>query len=106
MHTKHKEEDFLSKKEFRVENEYSYNRNGPVRWILSQVLRYPWLPLLVTVASIVNNFAASYVQVFIGRSFDLISVPGWQTSAVGSCPGGFWCGIGAKRAGSYPQLRQ
>ena len=82
VHTKHKEEDFLSKKEFRVENEYSYNRNGPVRWILSQVLRYPWLPLLVTVASIVNNFAASYVQVFIGRSFDLISVPGWQTSAL------------------------
>ncbi len=72
----------MSKKEFRVENEYSYNRNGPVRWILSQVLRYPWLPLLVTVASIVNNFAASYVQVFIGRSFDLISVPGWQTSAL------------------------
>jgi ATP-binding cassette subfamily B protein len=49
---------------------------------LSHVLRYPWLPLLVVVASIVNNLAASYVQVFIGRSFDLISLPNWETAAL------------------------
>jgi ATP-binding cassette subfamily B protein len=72
----------LSKKEFRVDNEYDYNRNGPVRWIWSHVVRYPWLPILVTVAAIINNFAASYVQVFIGRSFDLISTPGWATTAL------------------------
>ena len=71
-----------SKKEFRVENEYDYNRSGPIRWILSHVLRYPWLPILVTTASIINNFAASYVQVFIGRAFDLISTPGWATTAL------------------------
>ncbi|MCB8926662.1 MAG: ABC transporter ATP-binding protein [Ardenticatenaceae bacterium] len=72
----------MSKKEFRVENEYDYNRSGPIRWILSHVLRYPWLPILVTVASIINNFAASYVQVFIGRAFDLISTPGWAATAL------------------------
>lgn len=72
----------MSKKEFRVENEYDYNRSGPIRWILSHVLRYPWLPILVTVAAIINNFAASYVQVFIGRAFDLISTPGWATTAL------------------------
>ncbi len=72
----------MSKKEFRVENEYEYNRSGPVRWIISHVMRYPWLPLLVTGAAIINNFAASYVQVFIGRSFDLISTPGWATTAL------------------------
>ena len=72
----------MSKKEFRVENEYAYNRSGPVRWILSHVMRYPWLPLLVTVAAIINNFAASFVQVFIGRSFDLISTPNWEIAAL------------------------
>ncbi|VAW30885.1 Heterodimeric efflux ABC transporter, permease/ATP-binding subunit 1 [hydrothermal vent metagenome] len=72
----------MSKKEFRVEDEYSYNHSSPIRWIASHLLRYPWLPLLVTVASIINNVAASYVQIFIGRSFDLISTPGWTTSAL------------------------
>jgi ATP-binding cassette subfamily B protein len=72
----------LSKKEFRVENEYEYNRSGPLRWILSHVLRYPWLPLLVTGAAVINNFAASYVQVFIGQAFDLISTPGWAATAL------------------------
>jgi ATP-binding cassette subfamily B protein len=75
-------EAVLSKKEFRVENEYEYNRSGPLRWILSHVLRYPWLPLLVTGAAVINNFAASYVQVFIGQAFDLISTPGWATTAL------------------------
>ncbi len=72
----------LSKKEFRVENDYDYNRSGPTRWILSHVLRYPWLPVLVTAASIINNFSASFVQVFIGRAFDLISTPGWAATAL------------------------
>ncbi|MCA9919174.1 MAG: ABC transporter ATP-binding protein [Anaerolineales bacterium] len=72
----------MSKKEFRVENEYDYNRSGPVRWILSHVLRYPWLPILVTAASIINNFAASFVQVFIGKAFDLINTPGWATTVL------------------------
>ena len=72
----------MSKKEFRVENEYFYNRSGPVRWIVSHVIRYPWLPLLVIIAAVINNFAASYVQVFIGRAFDLITQPEWQTSVL------------------------
>ncbi len=72
----------MSKKEFRAENAYHYNRSSPVRWIWSHLMRYPWLPLLVTAASIINNLAASTVQIFIGRSFDLISTPGWQTSAL------------------------
>lgn len=72
----------LSKKEFRVENEYQYNRSGAVRWIISHMMRYPWLPILVVGAAVINNFAASYVQVFIGRSFDLISTPNWETAAL------------------------
>ncbi len=69
-------------REFKLENEYRYNRTGPVRWILSHTLRYPMLPLIVTLTAVVNNYAYSYVQVFIGRAFDLVVKPDWATSAL------------------------
>ncbi|HEX6384899.1 MAG TPA: ABC transporter ATP-binding protein [Anaerolineae bacterium] len=72
----------LSQKEFRLENEYAYNRSGPVRWIVSHLLRYPWLPLAVVVSAIFNNFAYSIIQVLIGRAFDLVAQPSWQTTAL------------------------
>ena len=72
----------MSKREFHLENEYTYNRSGPKRWILSHTFRYPWLPVLVTAAAIVNNFAYSYIQVFIGRAFDIITSANWETRAL------------------------
>lgn len=72
----------MSKREFHLENEYTYNRTGAVRWIVSHLFRYPWLPTLVTVTSIINNFAASGVQVFIGRTFDLITSDNWAVAAL------------------------
>ncbi|MCP5100662.1 MAG: ABC transporter ATP-binding protein, partial [Chloroflexi bacterium] len=72
----------MSNSEFHLENSYSYNRSSPVRWILSHVWRYPWLPLLVTLAAVVNNFAASYIQIFIGRGFDLITQDSWETAVL------------------------
>lgn len=71
----------MSKSEFYIET-YAYNRSGPVRWIFSHVMRYPWLPLLVVTAAVFNNFAASYLQVFIGRAFDLITLPNWETAVL------------------------
>jgi ATP-binding cassette subfamily B protein len=72
----------MSEREFRLENEYSYNRSGPKRWILSHTFRYPWLPVLVTAAAIVNNFAHSYIQIYIGRAFDLITSADWEVRAL------------------------
>lgn len=69
-------------REFKLEQEYQYNRSGPLRWILAHTLRYPWLPVLVTATAVVNNFAYSYIQVFIGRAFDLIVQPDWATAAL------------------------
>jgi ATP-binding cassette subfamily B protein len=70
----------LTKREFTLENEYRYNRSGPVRWILSHAARYPLFPLAMILAATINNIAYSYVQVFIGRGFDLITTPGWQAA--------------------------
>ena len=69
----------MTKKEFRLENEYPYNRSGPVRWIVSHLMRYPLFPLAGILAAVLNNGFYSFIQVFIGRGFDLIATPGWGT---------------------------
>lgn len=72
----------MAKKEFTLAGEYDYNRAGPVRWIVSHMLRYPIFPLAAIVAAVFNNFFYSYVQVIIGQAFDLITKPGWATAAL------------------------
>jgi ATP-binding cassette subfamily B protein len=68
----------VAKREFQVENEYKYRRKGPVRWIISHVIRYPLLPLMLIVSGVVNNYAYSNIQVYVGRAFDVISAAGFQ----------------------------
>lgn len=72
----------MAKSEFHIENSYEYNRLSPVAWIRSHAMRYWWLPLTVLLASVLNNFAASYIQVVIGQVFDLISQESWQTAVL------------------------
>jgi len=70
----------LAKSEFRLEKEYRYNRSGPVRWIVSHAIRYPFFPLAMVLAATLNNLAYSNIQVLVGRGFDLITAPGWRTT--------------------------
>jgi ATP-binding cassette subfamily B protein len=70
----------LTKREFRLENEYHYNRSGPVRWIISHMMRYPLFPLAVILADVLDNLCNSFIHIFVGRGFDLISTPGWRTA--------------------------
>jgi len=72
----------MTKREFQVENEYQYNRKGPVRWVFSHLMRYPLLPLALIAGAVANNLAYSYIQVFVGRAFDVIRVPGFELSAL------------------------
>ena len=72
----------LTKREFRLEDEYPYNRSGPVRWIVSHLIRYPVFPLAVILMAVLNNGCYSYRQIFIGRAFDLIATAGWGTAAL------------------------
>jgi len=69
----------LTKREFRIEDEIQYNRSGPVRWIISHLMRYPHFPLITIVGAVLNNAFYSYRQIFIGQGFDLITTPGWPT---------------------------
>ncbi len=72
----------MTNREFRLENEKQYDRTGPARWIISHLSQYAWLPAAALLAAVVNNFAASYIQVIIGRGFDLLNTPGWTTRSL------------------------
>ncbi len=79
----------MSKREFTVPNEYLYNRATPLRWIMSHVWRYPFLPLGMLVLAIANNLFFGYIQVYVGRALDLITTPGWDSTVL------LWIALGA-----------
>ena len=70
----------MEKREFTVANEHRYNRSSATRWIISHLLRYPLFPLLGLLASVLNNYFYSSIQVFVGRGFDVIITPGWTAA--------------------------
>ena len=72
----------MTNREFRLENEKQFDRSGPVQWIASQLARYWYLPALAIIAAVFNNFGASYIQVLIGRGFDLLNTPGWTNRSL------------------------
>ncbi len=50
-----------------------------MRWIISHLMRYPLFPLAGILAAVLNNGFYGFIQVFVGRGFDLIATPGWGT---------------------------
>jgi ATP-binding cassette subfamily B protein len=74
--------DPLAKREFQVAEEYRYTRSGPVRWVLSHMMRYPHLPLILLLGAVANNYANSIIQVFIGRAFTQVSAAGFQLTTL------------------------
>lgn len=72
----------MANREFQVDKEYRYKRKSPIRWIFSHIWRYPHLPLLLILSAVINNFAYSYIQVSVGKAFDVISKSGFQMAAL------------------------
>ncbi len=62
----------MARREFTPDVEYQYNRSGPVRWIISHVLRYPLFPLGMALADILANAMNSWSRVLPGRAFDCV----------------------------------
>ena len=65
----------MSRREFRVAGEHRYNRTSPVRWVLSHIGRYWYLPLGMLLASTIDQGMMSYSQLLIGRAFEWIDGP-------------------------------
>jgi ATP-binding cassette, subfamily B, bacterial len=66
----------VSAREFTVAGEYVYDRRSPVRWIISHILRYPWLPAFTLIGNIGSSILYNGGSILIGRAFDLVATPG------------------------------
>jgi len=58
--------------EFTLPEEFSANRSGPKRWLVSHTLRYWPLGIILVVGATSNAALAAVVPVLIGQAFDLI----------------------------------
>lgn len=63
------------RREFTVADEYEYNRSGPVRWIISHLLRYPHLIVSFGLAAMLTNVLFSAVPRLTGLVFDEVLQP-------------------------------
>lgn len=73
----------INRREFTVANEYVYNRRNPVSWIRSHMLRYPLLPIIAVVGTILSNAAMSWASLLVGDAFDLITTAGVTLEQIG-----------------------
>ncbi len=103
----------VSKREFTLSDEYRYNRSGAIRWIVSHAMRYPLFPLVMLLMAVLNNYFYSYVQVYIGQAFDVITQPDWSPrvlmgialGVVGVAVGQGLTGLGRNFAGEFMAQR-
>ena len=58
--------------EFNIAGAYRYDRSGPVRWIVSHVLRHKWYTVAALVGVLALNALNSAVQRLIGVAFDAL----------------------------------
>ncbi|MSP14194.1 MAG: ABC transporter ATP-binding protein [Chloroflexi bacterium] len=63
------------KREFSVADEVVYNRSGPVRWIISHLLRYPQLLASFLFAALLTNVFFASIPRFTGLAFDEVLKP-------------------------------
>jgi ATP-binding cassette, subfamily B, bacterial len=59
--------------EFVIAGRRTYDRRGPVRWVLSHQLRNPWVLLGFLVGSVIMVALNSMVPGFVGQAFDAVT---------------------------------
>ena len=64
-----------TRREFSVADEYQYDRRGPVRWILSHILRYKTYVFSFLAASTLTAALFSAVPALTGRAFNEVLKP-------------------------------
>lgn len=62
----------MIKREFTVANEYQYNRSGPVRWIISHLLRYKHLVISFMLAATLTNVLYAIIPILTGMAFSAV----------------------------------
>lgn len=65
----------MNRREFTVANAYTYNDSTPLQWIVSHIRRYPFLPFLTLLGTLIGESLFSVSAILVGQAFDLISQP-------------------------------
>ncbi|MEJ2210703.1 MAG: ABC transporter ATP-binding protein, partial [Anaerolineae bacterium] len=74
----------MSASEFTIDRGWHTDRRGPVRWILSHVLRHKLFILSMFFGAFSNAALAAVVPVFVGRAFDAVAASPPDLAGVGS----------------------
>lgn len=62
----------MENREFTVTGAYRYDSRSALRWLWSHVRRYPYLPLIVLLSTLVSNGLMAVTPFLIGQAFDLV----------------------------------
>ncbi len=63
----------MSQREFTIAEEYRYDRRSPLRWIISHIWRYPYLPIGAMTGFVLGSALYSFAWTRVGAAFDLIA---------------------------------
>lgn len=64
-----------TQREFTVTDAHSYDLRSPLKWIISHIQRYPFLPLITCIGGIISEGLFSVSALLIGQAFDVVSSP-------------------------------
>ncbi|HEU5090520.1 MAG TPA: hypothetical protein VFT99_23860, partial [Roseiflexaceae bacterium] len=62
----------MIRREFTVADERHYDRRSPVRWMLSHIRPYPWLPIVFVATAVGMAASQSFSAVAVGQAFDAV----------------------------------
>ena len=74
----------MSASEFTIDQGWKTDRRGPVRWILSHVLRHKVFILGMLFGAFSNAALAAVVPIFVGRAFDAVAASPPDLTGVGT----------------------
>ncbi|HZC07250.1 MAG TPA: ABC transporter ATP-binding protein [Ktedonobacterales bacterium] len=73
----------MANREFTIADEVHYDRRGPIRWIISHVLRYKGYLAIFIVGTILSQVLTAIIPNLIGSAFNEIVRPHPSLSALG-----------------------
>ena len=63
----------MTRREFTIANEYTYDLRSPLRWLASHIMRYPVLLITFLLTTVGMAASQSMSAVMVGRAFDTVA---------------------------------
>ena len=66
-------DDYMTPREFTIDNEYQYDLRSPLRWLISHIRRYAGLLITFVLTTAGMGATQSLSAVLVGRAFDTVN---------------------------------